>query len=82
MDVTPGFAQLSAEIDVIAARISAARAGRLTDFNGLQSEVAALCRRLEAVPREQARRHLPALRALLRELDLLAGALENPGQAR
>lgn len=82
MDLPPGSDRFSDEIAAVAARVAAAREDRLSDLGGLDSEVAALCRRLEAAPHEPARRQLPALRALLRELDLLAAALENAGRAR
>ncbi len=53
-------------------------AGREIDLNGLEDEAAALCRAVSALPPGSAEEVLPAMRALVREVEALAATLRAP----
>ncbi len=75
MDITSDLAKIAAELELVAARIAAARKGA-GDILGLDAEIESLCRRLEMAPRDEARQQLPTLQTLMVELDLLAVDLD------
>jgi len=81
VDLASYLSRIAAELDLVAARVAAARRGG-ANLDGLDAEVERLCRQLETAPRELARRELPALQTLLVELDLLAADIGTARGAR
>lgn len=75
MDLASDLSKIAAELDLVAARIAAARRGA-GDLRGLEAEIGRLCRRLETAPLDDARAQLPALQTLMLELDMLAADLD------
>ena len=74
---------LQAAIDSLRGTVTMARvlvqSGRAVDLEGLDLEAAEICARVSGLPRARGQRLLPALSALVRDIEGLAATLPPPG---
>ncbi|MEN0074730.1 MAG: hypothetical protein AAGC69_10110 [Paracraurococcus sp.] len=73
----PTLAAIEAMQGTLAVARALVESGREVDLGGLDGGTAALCAAVTLLPREAGRAMLPALLALLAEVDALRGALQS-----
>lgn len=79
--MTEGRREALQELDRLSGAVTRAKAsvaeGRAVDVNGLDTWVRGLCDRVEALPADEGRVMLPALSALLADVERLAESVEQ-----